>query len=118
MENSQIATVFAEIADILEILGEQDNAFRIRSYRNAARTIDALPDRLADLVAGGKDPADLPGIGTSLAGKIHEILRTGTCGKLKELRRQLPGHLPELLQVKGIGPKPASDFMTNWESKA
>jgi len=105
MENTPIAAVFDDIADILEIQGE--NAFRIRSYRNAARTIRDLPDRLADLVAQGKDPIDLPGIGTHLAEKIREILATGTCATLKELQKQLPPHLTDLLQVKGLGPKKA-----------
>lgn len=103
MENSRIAAVFETIADILEIQGE--NPFRIRSYRNAARSIGDLPERIADLVAAGKDPKDLPGVGESIAAKIGEILATGTCKTLEELRRQLPPHLPELLRVKGLGPK-------------
>jgi DNA polymerase (family 10) len=105
MQNSQVAAVFDEIADILEIQGE--NAFRIRSYRNAARTIGDLPDRLADLVAAGKDLTELPGIGKSLAEKIHEILSRGTCATLEDLRKQLPPHLTDLLRVKGLGPKRA-----------
>jgi len=105
MENAQIAAVFDDIADILEIQGE--NAFRIRSYRTAARTVRDLPERLADFVAQGKDPTDLPGIGAHLAEKIREILITGTCATLKKLQKQLPPHLTDLLQVKGLGPKKA-----------
>ena len=105
MENAQIATVFDDIADILEIQGE--NAFRIRSYRNAARAIRDMPDRVADLVAQGKDLTELPGIGKGLAEKIHEILKSGTCATLEELREQLPPHLTDLLKVKGLGPKKA-----------
>jgi len=103
MENAGIAAVFDRIADILEILGE--NAFRIRSYRNAARNIDDMTDRLADLVAEGKDLTDLPGIGSGLAGKIPEILSSGTCVMLEDLRKRLPPHVPDLLNVKGLGPK-------------
>ena len=103
MENSRIAAVFEEIADILEIQGE--NPFRIRSYRNAARTVGDFPQPIVDLVAGGKDPKDIPGIGESLAGKIKEILASGTCNALVDLRKQLPPHLPDLLKVKGLGPK-------------
>ena len=103
MENSRIAAVFTEIADILEIQGE--NPFRIRSYRNAARTVGDFPQPIADLVAAGKDPKDIPGIGESLAAKIKEILATGTCKALLDLRKQLPPHLPDLLKVKGLGPK-------------
>ena len=105
MENSQVAAIFDEIADILEIQGE--NAFRIRSYRNAARSVGDLADRLEDLVAADKDLTELPGIGESLAGKIHEILSSGTCKTLQDLRRQLPPHLTDLLKVKGLGPKRA-----------
>jgi DNA polymerase (family 10) len=103
MENSRIAAVFDEIADILEIQGE--NPFRIRSYRNAARTVGDLPEHISDLVAAGKDPKDIPGIGESLAEKIKEILAGGTCKALQDLRKQLPPHLPDLLKVKGLGPK-------------
>jgi len=105
MENSQVAAIFDEIADILEIQGE--NVFRIRSYRNAARGVGDLADRLEDLVAAGKDLTDLAGIGESLAEKIHEILASGTCKTLQDLRRQLPPHLTDLLKVKGLGPKRA-----------
>ena len=102
MENSQIAAVLSEIADILEILDE--NPFRIRSYRNGARAITDLTERLEDLAAG-KDLTELPGIGESLAGKIHEILKTGTCQMIQDLRKRLPPHLTDLLKVKGLGPK-------------
>ena len=105
MENHQIAAVFEEIADILEILGE--NAFRIRSYRNGARAINDTTNRLADLAAEGKDLTVLPGIGKSLAEKIHEILSTGSCETLDDLRKRLPPHLTDLLRVKGLGPKRA-----------
>ncbi|MGB2968282.1 MAG: helix-hairpin-helix domain-containing protein, partial [Phycisphaerae bacterium] len=51
MENAEVAAVFDQIADILEIQGE--NAFRIRSYRNAARTIRDHAERVEDLAAEG-----------------------------------------------------------------
>ena len=103
MENHRIAAVFDEIADILEIQGE--NPFRVRSYRNAARTVGDMTERLEDLVAQGKDLKSLPGIGGSLDAKIHDILKTGTCPALDDLRKQLPPHLTDLLGVKGIGAK-------------
>jgi DNA polymerase (family 10) len=112
MENSRIAAVFTEIADILEIQGE--NPFRIRSYRNAARTVGDFPQPIADLVAAGKDPQDIPGIGESLAAKIKEILETGTCKALQGLRKQLPPHLPDLLKVKSLGPKKVKAL---WEQR-
>ena len=103
MENGAIAAVLSQIADILEILDE--NPFRIRSYRNGSRAITDLTERLEDLAAAGKDLTELPGIGDSLAGKIHEILKTGTCQMLQDIRKRLPPHLTDLLKVKGLGPK-------------
>jgi DNA polymerase (family X) len=103
LENNRIATVFDRIADVLEIQGE--NLFRVRSYRSAARAVGDMAERLSDLVAAGRDLEELPGIGKSLAAKIHEILATGSCKLLEELRKQLPPHLPDLLGVKGLGPK-------------
>ncbi len=105
MENAEVAAVFDEIADILEIRDE--NAFRIRSYRNAARAIRDHAERMEDLAAGGADLTELPGIGKSLAEKIHAILSTGTCPTLEDLRKQIPPHLTDLLRVKGLGAKRA-----------
>jgi len=103
MENARIAAVFEQVADILEILGE--NPFRIRSYRNGARTVGDMTEPLADMVTEGKDLTALPGIGESLGGKIREILQSGTCEMLQDLRRRLPPQVPDLLHVKGLGPK-------------
>jgi len=105
MENAEMAAVFDQIADILEI--QDENAFRIRSYRNAARAIRDHAERMEDLAAGGADLTELPGIGKSLAEKIHAILETGTCPTLEDLRKQIPPHLTDLLRVKGLGAKRA-----------
>ncbi len=103
MENAQVGDVFDRIADILEILGE--NPFRIRSYHNAARTVRDLTERLEDLAEAEKDLTDLPGVGESIAEKIHDILRTGTCETLEDLQGRLPAGLPDLLAVPNLGPK-------------
>ena len=105
MENAEVAAVFDQIADILEIRDE--NAFRIRSYRNAARAIRDHAERMEDLAVGGADLTDLPGIGKSLAEKIHAILATGTCPTLEDLHKEIPPHLTDLLRVKGLGAKRA-----------
>ncbi|MGD9134641.1 MAG: helix-hairpin-helix domain-containing protein, partial [Desulfobacterales bacterium] len=72
VHNTEIAGIFDEIADFLEIEGE--NPFRIRAYRNASRTVSGLGAELKDMVADGEDLTKLPGIGKELAAKIHEIL--------------------------------------------
>jgi len=103
IHNEDVARVFDEIADLLEIRGE--NAFRIRAYRNASREVRGLPKELAQMLEAGAHLTDLPGIGEALAGKIGEIVRTGTCEALKRLQRELPPDLAELLHLPGLGPK-------------
>jgi len=103
VHNADIAAVFEEIADLLEIQG--DNPFRIRAYRNAARTVGELGRDLATLVGAGKELPKLPGIGADLAAKIGEICERGTCALLERLHRELPAAITELLKVPGLGPK-------------
>lgn len=103
IHNADIAAVFAEIADLLEIEGA--NPFRIRAYRNAARIVGEWPRELASLVGRGEDLTRLPGIGEDLAAKIREIVETGRCRALDKLRQQLPPAITELLRIPGLGPK-------------
>lgn len=103
VHNADITAIFGEIADLLEI--EDANPFRIRAYRNAARTLGDLPQEARQLVERGGDLTRLPGIGTDLAGKITEILNTGHCGMLDRLRCELPPAITELLKIPGLGPK-------------
>jgi DNA polymerase (family 10) len=105
VRNAEIAQVFEEIADLLEIQGE--NPFRIRAYRNAARLFRDLKREAADMIAAGEDLTELPGIGDDLAGKVREILETGSSEMLMRLHRQLPASIVELLRVAGLGPKRA-----------
>jgi DNA polymerase (family 10) len=103
VHNEDIAAVFDEIADLLEIEG--DNPFRIRAYRNGARTLRELGRDIGSLIASGEDIRRLSGIGENLAAKIHEYLETGRCQALDKLRKQLPADLPQLLKLPGLGPK-------------
>ncbi len=103
MENAQVADIFDEIADLIELSG--GNEFRIRSYRSAARTVRDLSERLEDLVEGGEDLSDLPNIGESTAEKVHEILETGSCERLREMREKVPPGLVELMRVPNLGPR-------------
>jgi DNA polymerase (family 10) len=101
--NSDVAAIFDEIADLLEVQGA--NVFRIRAYRNAARTIGVQLSDLGALRAQGKPLTELPGIGADLAGKINEILDTGKCAFLERLRTEVPVGASELLKIPGLGPK-------------
>jgi DNA polymerase (family 10) len=103
VSNAEIATVFEEIADILEL--EQANPFRIRAYRNAARVVLAFAPDIATLLANGQALPKLPGIGDDLAGKIAEIASTGQCALLQRLHGEVPGGLRDLLKVSGLGPR-------------
>ncbi|MBI3991537.1 MAG: DNA polymerase III, partial [Candidatus Omnitrophica bacterium] len=104
MKNLEIAGIFNEIADILEIKG--DNPFRIRAYRKAALNLEALTQNLEKLA---KDDTlhNISGIGKDLALKIKEYLETGKIKHHQELKKEIPLHFLDLLSVPGIGPKTA-----------
>ena len=105
VENREVAELLDRLADLLEIEGA--NPFRVRAYRNAARTVRDLPQSLAALVAEGKDLAELPGIGRDLAQKLVGIVRTGRFPALEEARSRVPAGLAELVELPGVGPKRA-----------
>jgi DNA polymerase (family 10) len=101
VDNRQIAQVFGQIADLLEIKGE--NAFRTRAYRTAADTINAWGDAVARL--DDKQLRDLPGIGKDLAAKIRELADTGVCQYHQELLQEFPPTILDLLRLQGVGPR-------------
>lgn len=103
VHNAEVATAFEEMADLLEIEGA--NPFRVRAYRFAARTLRDLPAEVAEMVAKGEDLTSLPGIGDDLAGKIKEILATGTAAAIEAQRKRVPATLTGLLRIPGLGPK-------------
>jgi len=103
VHNADIAAIFDEIADLLEIQGE--NPFRIRAYRNAARQMESMGMPAADMVAKGEDLTELPGIGDDLAAKIREMVETGKCKALEKLRAKFPPTITTLLKLPGLGPK-------------
>ena len=101
VHNSDVANAFEKVADLLEIEGE--NPFRIRAYRDAARTVSGHSKSVAQMVEEGEDLSELPGIGEDLAGKIREIVETGTLSQLQELEGQTRSGLRELLDVPSLG---------------
>ncbi len=106
MENSDIAKIFYEIADMLEIKG--GDVFRIRSYRNAGMVVEGLSESLRSLHEKGEELEHIPGIGESTRAKIKEMLLTGRCEYHDELAREVPPGMLEVIRVAGVGPKKAA----------
>jgi DNA polymerase (family 10) len=104
MKNREIADLFNEIADILELRGE--NVFRVNAYRRGAQNIEGLSRPIEDIAAEGT-LLELPGIGKDLAAKIAEYLESGEIDYLNELRKETPQVLLDMLRIPGIGPKTA-----------
>jgi DNA polymerase (family X) len=104
MQNAEIARLLADVADLLEI--SAGNPFKVRAYRNAARTVADHPDPIAELVKGGAfDLTDLPGIGGGIAKEIATLVDTGSLPQRQQLVATIPPGLLDLLRVPGLGPK-------------
>ncbi len=107
MKNSEIADVFEQVADLLEFEGA--NPFRIRAYRNGARTIRDLTEPVAEIL---NDPdrslVEVPGIGKDLAEKCRTIVNTRKLPMLDELIARIPATVLTLVRIPGLGPKKAS----------
>jgi DNA polymerase (family 10) len=101
MDNFEIARVFREIADLLEIKGE--NPFKIRAYRSAADTISDSGETIASMSADAR--RQLPGVGKDLAQKLTELVETGTSTYHRELLAEFPPTMLDLLRLQGVGPK-------------
>ncbi len=103
VHNAEIAAKFERLADLLEL--DDANPFRVRAYRNAARTLRGHPEPMAELVAQGADLSELPNIGDDLAAKIETIVETGELPLLAEVEARVPGQLSDLMRIEGLGPK-------------
>ncbi len=103
MTNTDIAKIFHELADLLEMKGE--NQFKVRAYREASRTFKQLPREVADMLRDGENVEEIPGIGEAIAMKTAEIVDTGRLKLHDELRAQFPEGILNILSVPGIGPK-------------
>src|SRR5437762_8861224 len=107
MRNLEIASVFNQIADLLEIQGA--NPFRVRAYRRAALNIEGLADNIETLSQQG-GLHDIPGIGGDLASKIDEYLRTGTIEFHEQLKKEVPLGLAKIVEIPSVGPKTAKEI--------
>lgn len=109
MENTKVARIFSEMADILELQGV--NRFRYLAYRRAAQTLETLGTDVRTMY--DEDPTGfrkIPGIGPDLSAKIVEILETGQCRAHQQLLAGFSKGLLELLSVRGLGPKKVRKF--------
>ncbi|MCH7978075.1 MAG: DNA polymerase/3'-5' exonuclease PolX [Acidobacteria bacterium] len=104
MENKEIIQIFSETADLMEIAGQ--DAFRIRSYRNAIQAIENLTERLEDILSDAERKlTDIPSIGKGMAAHIGEICQSGQLSVHQELCSRYPPVALKLLQIQGLGPK-------------
>ena len=108
VHNSDISEILREMADLLEIEGADE--FRVRSYRQAARSVENLTENLADKVAEGEDLTKISDVGESIAGKIEEIVKTGSLKQLEEVKQRVPEELADILNLEGVGPKRAKEI--------
>jgi len=102
MRNLELADLFEEIADLLEI--QEANVFRIRAYRRAAEQVGNLAEDAVGAVEAGRK---IPGIGADLAAKILEAATTGTMSNLDALRRAVPRGVRQMMDLPGVGPRKA-----------
>jgi DNA polymerase (family 10) len=103
MRNEDIARVFGEIADFLEL--KEETSYRVIAYRNAERELRSTGYDVPALLAAGEPLPKMPGIGAELSAKIREICSTGTSQTLERLRKDYPAGILDLLRLPGVGPK-------------
>ena len=106
MKNAAIAKVFRDIADLLELRGE--DAFKVRAYQKAVRAIEHFPKEMQAMVEEGEDLREIPGVGQAIAKKARELVTTGRLNYYEDLKSQFPEGITSLLAIPGIGPKTAS----------
>ncbi len=104
MKNTEVAKIFQDIADLLELKGE--NVFKIRAYQKAVFSLEHLPQEVEELVREDR-LTEVPGVGEAIAKKITELVTTGHLRYYDELKAEFPMGISTLLEVPGIGPKTA-----------
>jgi DNA polymerase (family 10) len=103
MDNKALAGILYETADLLEIDGQ--DSFRIRSYRNAAQAIEALPQQIAELISEPKRVLEIPGIGKGMLLNLQEMLKEGRLTVHADLLKKYRPTMLDLLKIQGLGPK-------------
>jgi len=105
MTNADLARILDQLAALSEL--NDDNPFRVRAYRNAARTVLDLEEQVPDLIARGADLTEIQGIGKEIAQKLRAITETGSLEQLEKLKEAVPVGLIAVTEVQGVGPKRA-----------
>src|SRR5260370_28395377 len=103
MDNKAIAGLLYETADLLEIDGQ--DSFRVRSYRNAAAAIEALPQQVRELIQEPKQILAVPGIGKGMLTNLQQLLGEGRLVLHAELLKKYHPSMLELFKIQGLGPK-------------
>lgn len=102
MKNREVASILYEMAEFLELHAE--NRFKIIAYGKAARAIESLKEDIEQVCREGRLDS-IPGVGTAIAQKVEEYLKTGKIEAHQDLLKSTPAGLAELLQISGLGPK-------------
>lgn len=110
MNNAQIAEVFQDIANLLEMKG--DKPFTIRAYQRAARTIERLPMELGDMLRENQNLQEIPGIGKAISDKIAEMVNSNSLAYYDRLKAEFPDGIMEVLEIPGLGPKTVKRLWT------
>jgi DNA polymerase (family X) len=110
MDKEEIARRFNRMAALMEVRGE--DSFRVRSYRMAAEALETWPTEMSEIVnnEGLAGLLEIPGVGKALAGKIVELVQTGTFAAWEKLTAETPATVLDLLELPGVGPKTAATF--------
>ncbi len=101
-KNKELARILNRIADFLELKGEL--VYKVNAYRRAARAIESISTDIEEIYSQGR-LHEIPGVGSRIAKKIEEFIKTGTIRKYEELKREFPEELAQLLDVPYLGPK-------------
>jgi len=115
--NQEIARIIEEIGEMLEIIGNEKDQFRIIAYQNAARKIELISEQITDIYdkSGFAGLLEIKGIGESIAKKIEEIIKTGRCKYHDELARKVPSAIIKFLAIPGVGPHLAANIYKNYK---
>ncbi|MGC8730242.1 MAG: DNA polymerase/3'-5' exonuclease PolX [Candidatus Micrarchaeia archaeon] len=107
MENKEVASLLGEIAEMLAMDEQSASRFEINAYLKAAATIESLQKPIEEIYKEGgiKALMDLPGIGSGIAKKIEEFIKTGKISKHEELKKKYPIKFSELTSIEGLGPR-------------